>query len=307
MKIENNVSAQVVSWVKTNKENLQKSNIENLYYPESVDELRSLVNDLQSKEDAFEIIGWSSNTLFLPSYHVKHLICTKNISKWSETDSEIVCDCGVLVSRLAKYMVEQGFAGYEGLVDLPGTIGSGVYGNCSCYGSSVLGIVKKIIILTPEGAIKEITKEDLCPQNRSTKLKRGEMKGVILQVVLHKILGDKEQLSEKAKKNHEYRKNTQPSAANNLGTTFVAKKQSLKGRIIFILVTIMARLFCKGDRKKSYHMVLKFLGKSRFVPYIYNWKRYMFLDENAHEYFPQYKDFVKTLFKDFYQEIEIRS
>lgn len=307
MKIEHNVSAQEVSWVKSNKECLQKSKIDNLYYPESTDELIALVKEFQSKKEQFDIIGWSSNTLFLPSYHAKHLICTKKICKWVETDSEIICDSGVPVSQLAKYMVEQGLSGYEGLVDLPGTIASGVYGNCGCYGCSVLDPVKKIVLLDCNGSCREMSKEDLAPQNRSTKLKRGEIKGVVLKVVLDKVRGNKESLLQKSIQVHERRKLTQPSAANNLGTTFVARKQSFKGLLVFKMVSFFEKFPRKRNREDSYRFVLTLLGKSKFVPYIYSWKRYMFLDAKSHELFPRYRSFVKSLFKDFCQEIEIRS
>ena len=306
MKVYNNISAQQVSWIKSNKMKLEKeSRIHNLYYPETLKEFKDLLIDLIANNKKIEIIGYSSNTLFLPSYHVENLICTKKLNKWFEKDNEIICECGVNVSILSRKMVEKGYVGFEGLTDLPGTIGAAVYGNCGCRGCSVNELVKSFCMLTPDGKITYHTIEDLKLSYRSTVLKRGELKGVILEVILNKRPGDKQSLKEIAEFNHRYRKMTQPSAVNNLGTTFIScRNATLKGKLYRVFIKI-ASPFIK-DRVKSYSMFLKIIGKKQFVPYTYRLKRYMFLDEKSHVLFPQYVNFVKSLFIDAELEIEIR-
>lgn len=306
MKIERNVSAQVVSWVKSNKEKLQYSSIENLFYPSSISELRTLLDDLIQKKEPFEIIGLSSNTLFLPSYKVKNLICTKNVNTWQEKENEIVCDCGVLTKSLASSMVDRGFVGFEGLTDLPGTIAAGVYGNCGCRGCSVLNLLNGFTLLSPNGDVQYYSPEVLKPEYRTTSLKKKKLAGVILQVNLKKIPGDREKLIKKALENHNIRKKEQPSAANNLGTTFIGCQKTLKGKVLSFFDKTVRFLFFKGNPHKSCVFTLKLFGMSRIAPYIHHWKRYMFLDEQSHELFPHYTNFLKTIYKDLRLEIEIR-
>ena len=51
MRIEYNVSANKVSWVKSNKARLDESSlIENLYYPEDIEELKDLLLSLIQKK-----------------------------------------------------------------------------------------------------------------------------------------------------------------------------------------------------------------------------------------------------------------
>ena len=306
MKIEHNVSAQVVSWVKSNREGLQESLIENLYYPENVDELKSLLERFSANNESFDIIGCSSNTLFLPTYQKKHLICTKLVNQWHEFSDEITCSCGTLVNDLAKKMVDKGFVGFEGLIDLPGTIAAGVYGNCGCRGCSILGLVKRFTLFTPEGVVKECSVSELDADYRTTNLKRKKLKGVILQVVLRKVSGNREQLLKKAEEHHEIRKRMQPSAANNLGTTFIGKNYSLKGNIVFFVSRLLNHFVYRRNGRESFYLIMKLLGKSKYIPYVFSWNRYMFLDKKAHELFSSYVDFLKTLFKDLRLEIEIR-
>ena len=308
MKIYNNVSAQKVSWVKSNKKKLEERNsqIENLYYPENLEEFLDLIGKIRSKGEVFELIGYSSNTLFLPSYSVKHLICTKLLNKWYETDDMIVCDCGVNVATLSKEMVNKGYVGFEGLTDLPGTLGAAVYGNCGCRNCSVNDILEKITMLLPNGNVRDFYVDDLGIQYRSTVLKRGSLTGTILQVYLRKEQGNAEELKLIAEKNHRYRQLHQPKAANNLGTTFIGKHLTLKGRLYSLVEFFIGMFTGKKAPRYTYAKLLSVLGKSEFIPYVYYWNRYMFFDESSHVLFPKYITFLKGLYKDLHLEIEIR-
>lgn len=308
MKVLHSISAQGVSWVKSNKKVLMSNSaaISNLYYPESIDELVELIQKLMADGEAYELIGHSSNTLFLPSYHINHLICTKEMSSWHETDSEIICDCGVNVANLSKEMIKAGYVGFEGLTDLPGTIAGAVYGNSGCRHCSINELVTAIELLTDDG-IKHINADDLKLSYRSTALKRKEIKGTILRVGLRKRKGNPDKLIEIANKNHEHRKRFQPSGANNLGTTFNGGKYpTIKGRLLKSLEKCIQIITFNKDGRHSYPIVLKCIGRGHFAPYVYRWNRYIFLDARAHVLFSEYVRFVRSLYKDARLEIEIR-
>lgn len=308
MKILNNVSALQISWVKSYKKKFSGvSNIQNLYYPESIVELKGIISEILSKGENFDIFGYSSNTLFLPSYHAQHVICTKKLGSWSETEDSIICECGVAVSKLSKWGIDHGFVGFEGLTDLPGTIAAAVYGNCGCRGCSVNSMVKSISILNFDGVVREYTLFDLEPTYRSTSLKRQSLKGVVLYVTLHKKNGNSNDLKNIAERNHQIRINLQPSGYNNLGTTFNGGTQpTLKGFVFICAEKIIRIILGKKDSRVSYPILLKLIGKSKFIPYVYYWNRYLFLDEKSHELFNEYFAFVKTLYKDARLEIEIK-
>lgn len=308
MKIFHNVSPQQISWVKSNKDRLEKNtSIANLYYPETTSELLDLLHNFRNSNQVFDIIGHSSNTLFLPSYKCDNLICTKELKSWHETDETIVCDCGVNVANLSKQMVAKGYVGFEGLTDLPGTIAAGVYGNCGCRGCSVNGLVQSFQLLLPDGSIKDLGVNDLKLTYRSTSLKRGELTGVIITVTLKKVQGDAAELHKLMEENHQIRLSQQPSGANNLGTTFNGGgKLTIKGWLYRFMEKVVSRVYSNKDRRFTYPKVLKIMGKDKYVPYVYYWNRYMFLDETAHDFFYEYANFVKSLYKDARLEIEIK-
>lgn len=305
MKHYDNVSVQDISWVKSNRRILEPvKGVKNLYFPENLPELENLVRELESAQSQYLVIGQSSNTLFLPTFKIDNLICTLHLKHWEETESHIVCDCGVSVSLLSKRMVKKGYVGFEGLTDLPGTIASAVYGNCGCRGCSVNSLVDYFTILLPSGEIRRMSPSDLHPTYRSTALKRGDMRGVILQVFLKIKRGDKAELEQTAEEHHRIRLREQPSAANNLGTTFVLGNPNLWGRFCNFAMRMIRRW--AGNDVASYACLLKLIGKRHFAPYTWRVDRYMFYDEEAHLLFDRYVEFVRSMYPEAQLEIEIR-
>lgn len=309
MKVLHSVSPQKISWVKSNKNafDVVGSSIKNLFYPENIEELKNLLSSIYERNSEFTLIGNSSNTLFLPSFSADNVICTKELNKWYESEDEIICDCGVNVALLSRQMVEKGYVGFEGLTDLPGTIAAAVYGNCGCRGCSVCELVKCFTLLLPSGDIRTLCVSDLKLEYRTSALKRGEMQGVILQVVLNKKQGNSEELKAIAERNHHIRISQQPSGANNLGTTINGGKEpTFKGKLFIFLERFVKIIYGIKDSRKSFPIVLKITGNSEYVPYVYYWNRYMFNDEKSHILFPKYIDFIKSLYKDVRLEIEIK-
>jgi len=297
-----NASLLEVSWVKSNK-NLEKiKSIGNLYFPETRQELVDLCKSLYKSRAQFDVIGYSSNTLFLPTYHIENMICTKKLNKWEDRDETIVCDSGVYVGKLAKYAVRHGWKGFEGLVDLPGTIGAALYGNAGCYGCLVTDLVKSFELLLPDGSIRICNVEDLNLTKRSSSLKRKELQGVIVSVSLRKELGDIVALEERANEVHMMRLATQPGAANNLGTTFLLSEPTFYG-IFFNIIKKIHSLFSWGSSvSDSIHFSLKVFGESDFIPYTYILNRYMFIDQKSHEQFYDYCNFLSFL----YNKVELK-
>ncbi len=308
MLIFENVTAQQISWVKSNKKNLEnQSGIKKLYYPETQDELKDLIMTLNNNHEQYDIIGYSSNTLFLPSYTADNVVCTKNVNSWKDTDNEFVCDCGVAIGKIAKYAIEQGYIGFEGLTDLPGTVAAGIYGNCGCRGCSVNKVVESFSLLTPDNRVVELTPQQLDLKYRSSSLKRHEIQGVILQIKLIRNIGKAEELIKIAEKNHLIRKKNQPSGANNLGTTFNGgNNYTIKGLAFTLLEKTIQFFLWTSDRRRSYPKALRLVGKAKFIPYLFNPKRYMFTDEKSHILFDEYCSFLESLYKDSRLEIEIR-
>lgn len=283
------------------------------YEPESLDELRNICSTLYLEDKDFDLIGHTSNTYFLPNYSVANMVSTRKCNKIKEEVNCIVCDCGVSVTKLSRQMVDKGIRGFEGLIDLPGTVGAAIYGNASCYGCSINSLLISFELLKPDGDIITVYPNDLKLSKRSSSLKRHELKGIILSVKLKKEQGDAIMLKELASKNHHSRKVSQPAPADNLGSIYASKHTKTPiGYIVLGIAKFFGLLYgLTGKHKKQIkdkqkEIVLSLLQARDLLPYVYGWNRYIWKDELAHTLFWKFDKIHRRLYKDNEFEIEIK-
>lgn len=286
---------------------------QNYYLPETVDELIELIKTLKKNNCKYDIIGHTSNILFSNGYNPEFIIGTRLINRYKEEKDFIVCECGVKISTLSRNMITNGIKGYEGLVDLPGTVGSAIYGNAGCYNCGMDLLVDKIELLTDELDIISLSNKDLGFKLRSSVLKRKEINGVILRAFLKKEKGDINELIRISNENRKNRNATQPGPAKNLGSIFRCFGEK---RALFILLLIIVRIYvmltdfklekCK-KYKKEHALIIKLLGYKEVLPYIqYGINRFIWLDNKSYDVFYSYLKLVKKLYKNPELEIEIR-
>ena len=309
MIIRENVPIYSICWIN----HVEGGMIGTFYEPENKEELADLCRNLYKEDRKFDLIGYTSNIYFLPNYNADIIVSTRKVRDYKVYDRYIVADCGVNVRNLSRVMIDSGIKGFEGLVDLPGTVGASVYGNASCYGCSINSLLESFELLKPNGEIEVLKPSHLSMSRRSTTLKRGELNGVILSVRLRKILGNVDLLQSIATKNHRKRKNTQPSPNDNLGSIYsVTKGWSVKS----ILPRFLANCYCilllifgkKRSELKRYKLdfILTLLGAKELKPYVYGWNRYIWRDKRAHELFWKFHQIHRQMFKKSEFEIEIK-
>ncbi len=309
MIVRNNIPVYDICWLN----HAQSGMIGTFYEPENLDELRNICSTLYLGGKVFDLIGHTSNIYFLPDYSVDLMVSTRKCNHYTLTEDVIECDCGVHVAKLARKMVEEGVKGFEGLIDLPGTVGAAVYGNASCYGCSINSLLISFELLKPDGDIVTVYPNDLKLSRRSSSLKRHELKGIILSVKLKKEQGDAILLKNLAEKNHHSRKVSQPSPKDNLGSIYASKqKKTPIGLIVLGIAKFFGLLYgltgknYRQVRDKQKETVLSLLQARELLPYVYGWNRYIWKDEQAHTLFWKFDKIHRLLYKSSEFEIEIK-
>ena len=282
------------------------------YEPETKEELIDLCRLLYKEGKDFDIIGHTSNIYFLPNYNVDIMVSTRKVKNLEEHEDYILADCGVSVSSLSRKMVEKGIKGFEGLIDLPGTVAASVYGNASCYGCSINSLVENVEYLNPNGEICIINQNELKLNKRTSVFKKGEILGIILSVKLHKNKGNAEVIKKIASRNHYNRINTQPSSKDNLGSIY---STSVGWSHISVFYRFIANIYClflllKGEKqklkKRKLDFILQLLGAKELQPYVYGWNRFIWKDEKSHKLFWKFHEIHQKMFKNNHFEIEIK-
>lgn len=308
MVIKKDVDLGKISWLTTTS-----GQIDIFYEPETVTELIELCKRLHQQHEAFDLVGHTSNIYYVPGYHVGTMVSTRKINGFQEEKDCIVCECGASVKRLSHFMVNKGIRGFEGLVDLPGTIGAAIYGNAGCYGCSISGLLEKAEVLSEDGEIIEVGQDWFSFDERSSSLKRKEKNGIILRVYLKKEIGELDTLIKVANKNHETRKVTQPGPQNSLGSIFLdGAKPSFEGKILFFIsnvyfkLLIWLRVNSSRIQEKVLSLQLFLLCANKLKPYLRTWNWWQWKDKDSHELFWEYVHLRNRLYSNSEFEIEIK-
>lgn len=280
--------------------------------PHSVSQFEKVCRYLYINGINFELVGQTSNLFFHSTYNPQVVVSTVRVNNYEIKDEVITCDCGVSVIKLAKDCLSLGYAGFYGLVGLPGTVASAAVNNAGCFNCSISSMLVSADILLPNGTVQTIQKEDFQFSHRSSVFKRGEMKGVILSVKL--AVGKAEDIEEEFKKAEEtkvYRKNKQEGPNRNLGSVYGHReyKHTLKNRLVSILVKV-AGLFGKSKSQKKLYkkLLLNLYGYSDLNHYVSdkNINTFIWKDTKAEVKFERYKIFMGKVFKNLELEIEER-
>lgn len=304
MKIQYNVAVGKFTWLNAKIYINGGGEIKALYLPENEKELKDIVVNLKAEGYSILVFGHTSNCYFLPSFNADVVVCTRLLSQYQIFEDRVVCQPGASIKKIARELTYNGFKGYSGMIDLPGTIAAAVVNNAGCYGCETKDIVESVRVVTTDGSIQILKSKDLGFQRRSSIFKRKEFDGTILSVTLKKEVGEKKQLIEHAEQCQLERKATQPTPSNNLGSCFMSGRKDIRLRIMERIVRACGSIFCL-NRAQKFRLLLWLLGQKKMIPYLYDINRFMFIDKNAHVMFNEYVSFYRKFYKDAKLEIEI--
>ena len=302
---DENVSLASKSWIKF-------GGIASLWIsPKSVSELEEVCRYLYGNNIAYDLVGQTSNIFFHSTYNPQVVVSTVKVNGYNVEGNTLTCDCGCNVMKLAKEMLTEGYAGFYGLVGLPGTVASAAVNNAGCFSCSISEMLISADVLMSDGTITTFAKEDFGYEKRSSKFKRGELKGVVLSVKLK--LQKAESIEEEYRKSEEtklYRKTNQEGPAKNLGSVFakMKRKRNFKN-IIAVIFAKVGHLIGMGNQKLiSKRILLLLYGYKELDQYISDKQinTFVWRDEKAERMFVTYKEFMGKMFDGLKIEIEER-
>lgn len=284
------------------------------FTPQTYEQILSIAQYLYNKRAKFDVIGHSSNIYFKNSYCADYILDTKKyVGVEFLDDSTILATAGLAMTKLSRMCMERGIAGYEGFVSLPGTVGGAVVNNSGCYGSLMEDVVRQVELLTSDGEIKLLSKEELHYSHRNSALKDKTIEGVVLRVWLDASRRkDPASLLEKAEGYVLDRKRTQQGPLNNLGSTYA--QLPYKPNVRNFISRVFAKLFsiCRVDaikaRKYMKYVYLTLYGELKIAKYISNYwiGCFVWQDAGADEAFKRYCKMMNRIYNHPRLEIEVR-
>jgi UDP-N-acetylmuramate dehydrogenase len=180
----------------------------------------------------YTILGGGSNVL-ISDKGVRGVVIldrAKEVRFESSDQPTVWCEAGVIFSNLANRCASRGLSGLEWAATVPGTVGGAVYGNAGAFGGDMSNSLIWADVLTRNGCEK-LSVEQMEYGYRTSVLKRGEIKAIVLSATLRLKNSSKEEVSAKITEFSEHRKATQPPGAS-MGSMFKNPAGDHAGRLI---------------------------------------------------------------------------
>jgi len=195
-------------------------------------ELARIVKLLWKYEMPFTLLGGGSNML-ISDRGVRGVVVmnrAKGVKFLAGDQPSVKVESGVVFSNLANRCASKGLAGLEWAATVPGTIGGAVYGNAGAFGGDMAGNLITAELLTENGKAM-FTVEQMGYGYRTSVLKRGELKAIVLSAELALKNSTKEEATVKIQQFSAHRKATQPPGAS-MGSMFKNPPGDYAGRLI---------------------------------------------------------------------------
>ena len=201
-----------------------------LFKPESTDQL---VDFLKHTNKSHKIIclGAGSNTLIRDGGFSGIVIKLSSKFSYIKRIEKNILEVGAatLDKTLSRFAEENSIMNFEFLSCIPGSVGGAIRMNSGCYGDEISDILISIKVLDFKGNLTEIKKDDIKFVYRGTDLPEDL---IILSTKLQANMGDKNLISEKIKKYHKKKKDSQPSQIKTCGSTFKNPKDKKAWKLI---------------------------------------------------------------------------
>lgn len=202
-----------------------------VFIPENLQELQLAIKFIYEHKIPVTIFGCGSNILVSDKgIRGVVIIMTEKFSKVDIVGDIISAQAGISVTDLSKLVVENGFAGMEFAVGIPGSVGGAVFMNAGAYGGEFANIVHKVITVNSLGELCEYRPEQLQFGYRHSVFQ--ENRELILQVEFKLATGDKEQLRQIVEELTQKRSSKQPLEMPSAGSVFKRPVGNYAGTLI---------------------------------------------------------------------------
>ena len=203
------------------------------YYlcPHSTEELQKILQICRENKLEFFILGNGSNLLVSDKgYRGVVIQLWKNFSDIETDDNTITVKAGALLSKVAAEALEESLTGMEFASGIPGTMGGAVMMNAGAYGGEMKDIIREVTVLTREGKLLTLSKEEMNFGYRTSVVK--EKGYVVISAELQLRKGDREEIRKVMDELKERRVTKQPLDMPSAGSTFKRPEGYFAGKLI---------------------------------------------------------------------------
>lgn len=199
--------------------------------PKSIEEVKNVTALCKEMKIPFYVLGNGSNLLVSDAGFRGVIIqIYKNMNRIEAEGDVIRAQAGALLSKIAGEALRNELTGFEFASGIPGTLGGAVVMNAGAYGGEMKDVLLEVTVLTGEGEVKVLKKEELDLGYRTSVVSK---KGYIaLEAVIGLKKGNVEEIRTVMEDLKERRTTKQPLEYPSAGSTFKRPEGYFAGKLI---------------------------------------------------------------------------
>lgn len=206
-------------------------NAEYFVAPDSIEGIKAVVEVCKKHKVPYYVCGNGSNLLVSDEgFRGVILQIFHNLNECKMEKGKITVQAGMLLTKVAKLISQDGYTGMEFAIGIPGTIGGAVAMNAGAYGGEIKDVITKATVLNKEGQVLTLNKEELELGYRTSIITREEY--IVLEAEFELEQGKQEEIKALCEKNSKARIEKQPLEFPSAGSTFKRPEGYFAGKLI---------------------------------------------------------------------------
>ena len=202
--------------------------------PKKIEQIAELIKLCNKHNVYYFILGNGSNLLVSDTGYKgviiqihEHNFANLEVKKKNKNTYELTVGAGMLMKNLAIEACLLSLTGLEDIIDIPGTVGGGVIMNASFKGTGLRIPLVKVKVISPEGKLLELNKEECGLKWRGSMLK--EKKYAVIEATFILKKGDQLVIQKSMTENTRMRYEKQPMYFRSAGSFFIWNNERYGG------------------------------------------------------------------------------
>lgn len=202
-----------------------------MVFPDSIDKLSEVYALINNENISALVLGKGSNMLADDNGFRGVVINTCKLDELKLVDeTTIVCQCGVSLSKLCRFALDNSLTGLEFAFGIPGTAGGAAYMNAGAYGGEMKDVLVSCEHILKNGTIAQFNAHELQLGYRHSVYSDSDMLITSLTVKLSK--GNPDEIKAKMDELMGKRRDKQPLEYPSAGSTFKRPEGYFAGALI---------------------------------------------------------------------------
>lgn len=199
--------------------------------PNTVDEVRSLLEIVTANNLPLTIIGFGSNLIIKDRGIRGVTLSLVHLNQIQVMDNEyIIAQSGASLIEVSRTALRHQLTGLEFACGIPGSIGGALYMNAGAYEGQISDIIESATVITPAGRIMELDREQMELGYRSSVFMKEDY--IILQARFRLKRGNVSEIKDQMDKFTTARTSKQPLEYPSCGSVFKRPPGYYAGQLI---------------------------------------------------------------------------